>query len=569
MRDCLSVWRSPLDHVAISSAVALNAAQPQCSIVYQEDLSPITVYNYGNFVHAAAGVPGTALTNMLNTMQSPASLPYGTTGIGGTAFVPQGQFPINSSSTGFPVPDQVNIVGSGGGGESDGGGAPDFFHWVITPPSGASAATYFFYCSGTHTPGGQYFRGLAFDWGATSYEDVCIYANTWNCRAITCTFTDCPVAFSAQGESCGLESCTIQWTKNYAGPTGSGASGPGAFGVIALGGAQCYAVGPAEFLHPSQTGDTGDGSCCISLQSGLEHGVVRDLHVSDWSYGLSYALSSSATINNCMITNCEFSCFVTCVYIEPSNDSGIIYDQKFTDCAFWLTTNSGTSESLIYVNAAGGVVSDIEFIGCTVYQSSLHGYEIHGGSNIKIIGGTSAGNGSSGGAGIALTGAGGGHIFQGVNLDASYPQASMAHNQQYAFLCTGDPTSPVFVDGCSMQGYGTASPVHVSGSPSTLVIQNCLGYNDQLTPIAPSAPTASAGISAATASSITGGVNYYGPSLVVFTAGGSSIIFTVNGVASTIPANAFFTCYLSSPYDLIRFHPSGDLSGSSFSWIGK
>ena len=492
MQDVLSIWRSPLDKVAVSCAETLSAQQPQCSITYGEDFSPITVYNYGYYITTAVGNnPNTALTNMLAKMASPATLPYGTTGVGGTAFIPQGQFSVNSSASGFSVPDQCNIVGSGGGGRTDGGGAASFYHFVISPPAGASAATYFFYCSGTHTTGGQYFRDLAFDWGTTSYQDVCVYANTWNCRAINCTFTDCPVAFNAQGLSCGLESCTVQLTSGYAGPNGGGAHGSTAFAAVVLAGPQCYAVGPGEFLQPSQSGGgMPTNTCCISFQSGLEHGIVRDLHISHWSYGISYAISSHFTINHCMITNVEFSCYSTCVYMVPSDSHGTIYDQKYTDCVFSLGDGSSNTTSLVYIDAAGGAVNDIEFIGCTTYQGNLHGYEIHGGSNIKILGGTSSGNGPTGGAGIALTGSGGGHIFQGVNLDASYPEANVVQSQQYAFLCSGSPADPVVLDTCSMQGY-SSSPVSVTGTPTELIIKNCPGYNDLNTSISTTAPTSS------------------------------------------------------------------------------
>ena len=66
-----------------------------------------------------------------------------------------------------------------------------------------------------------------------------------------------------------------------------------------------------------------------------------------------------------------------------------------------------------------------------------------------------------------------------------------------------------------------------------------------------------------------GGTNYYGPSLVVFTNSGSSFTFTINGLTPgwSVPANAFVTYYIASPYDTIRFPSGHSLTG--FMWIGK
>lgn len=45
MTEILSLWRSPLDKVALSQAEALRGRQPQCSIGYAEDFSAMTIYN--------------------------------------------------------------------------------------------------------------------------------------------------------------------------------------------------------------------------------------------------------------------------------------------------------------------------------------------------------------------------------------------------------------------------------------------------------------------------------------------------------------------------------------------
>jgi len=567
--EILSLWRSPLDKVALSEAQALSDRQPRGS-TFGEDFSPLTIYNYGYYVTNATGHdPNTALTNMFQAMSSPASLPYSIpAGVGGTAFIPQGSFQVTASSSGFSVPDQCNVIGSGGGGPSTGGGASNFFHFIVSPPAGETAPSTFLNCDFAHTCGGKFFRNLAFEWGTTTYADICISTasgNAWNTRAINCTFTNCPVAFNASGLSCGMEQCTVQYNT---GPAGNGPTGSGAFASVVLGGSQCYIAGPGEYLQPTQAGITPPSTnpptdtCCISFQSGLEHGIVSDLHISHFSYGITYGINSHNTIFHCVITNVEFSVFNTCVYMQPSDSHGTIYDQKYIGCVFSLENDSTQTSSLVYVSAIGGSVNDVQFVGCTTYQGLGHGYEFKSGSNIQIVGGTSSGNGPSGGAGIAITGNASPCTFIGVNLDASYPDASNVQSQNYAFVCSGNPTKAVLLDGCPMLGYST-SPVSITGSPADLIITNCPGYNDLNTVIAPTAPLST--VTAASASLITGGTNYYGPSLLIFTNGASPVTFTMNSVASTVPANAFVVMYLPSPNDEFLFSSAP----AHFTWLGK
>ncbi len=581
MADILSIWRSPLDKVAISEAERLSSRQPNCSIVFSTDFELMTMYNYGSFV-GNYGHIASWNTSKLAIMFSTMNTGQTSGGIGGMAFIPQYNFPVNASSSGLMVPDQCNIVGSGGGGPGE-SSAPDFFHFTIAPPTGATAPSYFFYCADAtgppaigHTCGGKYFRSLAFEWATTSYADVCIYAGTWNCRAVKCTFTNCPVAFKAVGESSGLEQCTIQYSGAL---NGSGPSGTNAFAAVSLSASQCFAVGPSEFLQPSQQGGGAPtDTCCISFESGLEHGIVRDMHISHWSYGITYGISSTGNINHCMVSNVEFATFGssygggTCVHMVPSSTTqGKIYDQKYTSCAFSLGDSSTNTNPLVYIdtNTQGNdTVNDIQFIGCDAFQGLGHGYQINGGSNIQIIGGTSAGNGPSGGAGIAITGACGGCSFIGVNLNTQYPGSGL-QSQKYAFLCSASPNKPILLDGCFMEGYSGSGPVEVTGSPTSLLIINCPGYNDLSTSILSGTThlPISGAVSASNASTITGGTNYYGPSLVIFTNNSNSLglSFTINGVSQTVPANAFVTCYLASPYDTIQFGHTL----TAFAWVGK
>jgi hypothetical protein len=562
MTEILSLWRSPLDKVGVCAAETLVDRQPRCQISYNEDFSQMTIFNYAYYVSAAMNNdPDVALDAMLNAMKSNY---YGN--YGGVAFIPQQAYPTNQAYPvkapvgGHTVWSQCNMIASGTGGTTTGAPPPAFFHFTITPQGGALNPSTFLSCSGNHTSGGQYFKGLSFQWGATTNTaDTCILANTWNCRALECNFLNCPVAFDAAGLSCGLDRCTIQYNS---GPNGSGFSG---FAAVRLRGSQCFAIGPGEFLQLSQLSGGPTNTCCISFESGLEHGVVRDLHISHWSYGITYAISSNNEIKYCDIANVEFSTYTTCIYMAPSTTNGKIYGQKYTSCTFSRDFSSINRGALVYIDAAGGGVNDVQFIACTAFQGQGSGYELHSGSNIQIIGGTSAGNGTTGGAGIAITGTCSPCTVIGVNLDATYPAAS-GQAQQWAFLCSGSPAYPVLLDNCSMHGYGSPGPVSVAGSPTDLRITNCPGYNDQNTTIAPTPPL-NTDVSASNASTITGGINYYGPSLVIFTNSTSMLTVKINSVTPgwIVPANAFVTIYLASPYDTINFGHAV----AAFSWIGQ
>jgi hypothetical protein len=79
-------------------------------------------------------------------------------------------------------------------------------------------------------------------------------------------------------------------------------------------------------------------------------------------------------------------------------------------------------------------------------------------------------------------------------------------------------------------------------------------------------PTLTMGNTAATAGALSGGVNYYGPSLVIFTVGsGGPLVVSINGISATYPAHSVSTVFLNSPYDRFYFAAAP----LHFHWIGK
>lgn len=560
MTEILSLWRSPLDQVAFSEAAKLRDRQARCSISYGEDFGAMTIYNYGYYISIPMS-PDDALTQMFEDMS--AANP-----IGGIAFVSQTTLSssLTASASGFAVPDQCNIIGSGGGGS----GTTPFYHFTIDYAEGSL----FLSCSGNYTSGGKYFRSLAFrGTSLQSGSDTCIYAEAANCRAVNCTFTDIPVAFNAQGDGCALEQCTI----DYDGRSGTSAA-PITAAIIA--GAQCAILGPGEFEQRPQS-EHGPAYCTGVSIEGAEHTVVADIHLSDWNIGVDFGAAAGATDTE--IRNCEIQSEQTALSIRlPSDASTATCGVKVTSCMLAKTNDSSTYDptghAVVVIDPQGSsndLLDDITLLDCTVFTMGSttilgqHGLNIVGGSNIKIIGGTYSNNSSNAGAGIAITGPCGDVQIIGANLQPTYPWAgttmgSSLNDQQYGLLVSGGPTGTIYVSNCDLTGYTNTTPyvqqaVVVTGTaPHELLISNCPGYNDQSTSIQTTPPTSSASASSPGA----GGTPYFGPSVFIFSNSSAVNLYMSGQTIST----SFGIIYLPSPYDSFYFIMTGP---TVFLWIGK
>jgi hypothetical protein len=555
--EILSLWRSPLDNIALAEATALCERQPRSQIGFGEDFHLMTIYNYGYYLQSATY--DTALTTMLLAMTN-------ATPRGGLAFIPQQNFPVDSQLApgGYSVPYQCNIIASGGGGLAS-GSASSFYHFSIqgTGPQGDEGNVFFNCSNPAHTTGGQYFRSLAFQWvGSTNPTDACIVSyDTINCRAINCTFTDCPLVMDTSKRlggsnpalSATLEQCTIQYTQGPANATS-----------IILAGAQCGVIGPCELSQTSRHSGGPIGCTCITIQGPCEHAVIADAYIYEWALGIDFSQKPGAVYTN--ITNCEVQCWQTALNIKLPTGATTTAGIKVIGCTLAKTSDSNDPSPVVVIDANGSgnsTLNDVSLVDCTVANLALipltsgpYGLSIGEGSNIKIIGGTYSNNGPQGGAGIAITGPCSDVQIIGANLHPSYPGATNVNNQQYALLVSGSPSGPVLVSGCDMTGYSGSGPVHVTGTPSELIITNCPGYNDQSTPlnhgVAPLAP----GVSAAKCTT-----PYFGPSVFTYS-NAQPVTLEVFGQAITASYGVIF---LPSPYDNFYFTEPP----SSFSWIGK
>lgn len=555
MSEILSIWRSPLDKAALVQAQALADSQPRCSIGYGTDFSQMTIYNFGYYVGTASSYED-ALSQMLAAMGSPGSVFQA----GGLAFIPQQNFPVTpSSSYPFPfrIPDDSVIVGSGGGGIPGAGSTP-FYHFSVTP---SSSATVFLYATGSHNSGGVYFRSLAFQWvGPGNDGDVCIHADVWSAQVIRCTFVDCPTAVNASALSTGLEQCTINYT----------VASPGNQRAVRLSGVECLVLGPGVFSQTSPTYG-GAANCTAISVEGVEHVVISDMQLYEWTNGVDF--SHSATTNQILaaeITNCEILSWATALNVQVSGPGYTIAGLKVTSCTLAKTSESGDPNPIVIISAGSntemlGNLHDVTLLDCTVFNkastatSSQCGLSIGSGSDIKVIGGTYSNNGQQGGAGIEITGLATDVQIIGANLQPSYPGTPQLNNQNYALmLVAGSNPSGILVSGCDMSGYEPSSPVFVdvSVNPTDFFIVNCLGYNDQNTPLAATPLQLLSGVSASR-----GSPRYFGPSVFSYF-NHTAISLTVFGVTITASTGIIF---LPSPYDVFSF----DTVPTSYVWTGQ
>ncbi|MGB8965748.1 MAG: hypothetical protein WCB99_08920 [Candidatus Cybelea sp.] len=634
MKDALSLWRSPIDEVAIAAANDLAARQPRCDypinlapvlatpgladtvpiyhaadgngyqvalatlagligsslgpLTYNANLNALTVYNYGYYGGspiALASNNTASLTSMLHDMAT--AVPQG-----GLAFIPQFMFPITPAN--FTMPTGIVMASSGTGGTGIGG--PTLDHFLIQGDG------LLFNCTavGGHTFGGIRFDNLGIGWAssapAVAKTSTVILASTTNVKCVGCSFTNCPQVFVADSLSCGLDKCTINYTT---GPNGTGPNVPGSFAAVTLQAPEVYVIGPGEFLQTpqSQPGNPSNTNC-IAIVGSSENAIVSMLHIQHWSYGITFnvpAVNESQTaVTWPKFTNLEVASWITPVYMQPAIVNaaiGSIYGAKFTSCNFSLDPGdlnaqpspiiNTTISPLVYIDSNGGGnanISDVEFTNCSLYGSNQYGYWITSGQDIRIIGGMSSGNGNTTtnggnpGAGIAITGSCGYVLALGVNLNPKFNGSAFpARSQTFAILITAPMTSNVIFDNCDMAAAGFPGPpvsVTAAQPAGKLVIKNCPGYNDLNSPLCTasgaSAPIAVA-VSASTAGTLTGGVNYFGPSFITFTGASAASSIRINGVPANYLASQYVTIYLASPYDTIQF----GVAPATFTWTGK
>lgn len=578
-------------------------------IAFNTDLSPLTVYNYGNFVNtpsAGQSANTAALAAMFTAMENASGLG------GGYAWIPQYSFPVAASATGLTLPTNAIIQGLGTGGS---GGAAGY-QFSISDGTGFSGYT-LFSSTGQHNSGGTMLRNLSFRWVNPAWAvDTVLNLNYWNMGIDQCTFTDCPVAVNFNGAlACSMTRCTIEYGVNSSVPANTTA--------IWLVGIQCEISGPSAFGGgtPSGTTDT-----CMSIGGGnanCDHNVIRNVHMVGWNYGIDYSDINgtgidSGTQNN-VIDSCHFEVNATAINMVPFSSSGQIFNQKIVNCVIEKGHNSQTGQPIVYIDSNGGSVNNnigpIFLVNNTIYsnvaggsgqggggsytgvaQNNQYGVQIGDCAFVSIIGGQISQCGTQGGsdgtANVCISGDAVRVVIDGANLSPTYIGVNAGHStgstgsgaSQYGLLISGNPAS-VNVTGCT--GIGVVSitgnptvvtldscngltELSVTGSPTTLTATNCAGYNDQNKNIVGNGTIGTGtAYTAATAGTVLGGtaINYFGPSFLMFTANSSGGTVAVNGGTPQTLVDSQIVClYLNSPYDSIEFATHAP---SALQWLGK
>ena len=121
--------------------------------------------------------------------------------------------------------------------------------------------------------------------------------------------------------------------------------------AVVLQAPEAFAVGSGVMEYAQTSVHSGGPMGCVGIMvcggtTNAEHCTIKDLHLSEWSYGVcfnpysanytsaagaaqwwTYALQDGSEFT--VIENVECEAFFTGLYIQPMNSTGKIYDVKF------------------------------------------------------------------------------------------------------------------------------------------------------------------------------------------------------------------------------------------------
>lgn len=608
----------PIYHAADGNGYQVSLAELQTiigggggipQITFNTNLSPLTIYNYGNAVNATGGSAATntaALTTMFNNMSAAAS---GSALGGGWAWIPQYNFPVNASTNGLQVlgtgsPAGIIIQGLGGGGKS---GSNTAYTFSINDIGSTGV---FWQVQGPHSSGGTWIKNIAFLWnGPLFHLDTCININAWNVVLEGCTFTDCPTAVYFNTALAGsMTRCTINYGNGSFTPPGN-ATG------IALDGDQCEISGPSEFNFGNVLGST--TAVGISIGGGVKncnHTTLRNIHIYNVNYGVDFSDMNGTGIGggsqNTTIDGCHMECTITCIYMAPASSSGQMFNQVISKCTLTKGQGSTVAGPIVFIDTATGTATNVGPVflennviysnvtsasvgGSGVAVNNQYGVQIGTCSYVSIIGGqiSQCGNqanaGSDGSANVCISGNPSRVTIDNVNLAQTYNGVNSGNSTgtagagptQYGILVSGT-VGGILVTGCfnvgaisvtgavsnfNMDSCSGFTAITVTGTVTTFLITNCLGYNNQNTIVNITANIGTTAHYAANQGS-NSGTNYYGPSIVFYVSNAAGSTLKYNGGPTlALPASSLGSFFLNSPYDTFQFSQAP----ASLQWIGK
>lgn len=355
-------------------------------------------------------------------------------------------------------------------------------------------------------------------------------AGSADVTAEQCGFFDYPQAFSAAGESnggleCGLIHCSILLGSNtYTGTTQVVLSGPEAF------------VESCEFF----TNAGPQGCTAISVGSGAVGCRIEGCHLSDFSNGIAVGAGARFT----RISNCKVDALAG-LTIAPATDNGTIYGVFVTACSFGMLENTTTSSATwgIYIDTAEGSNTNVEgicIVACMAYGYQDAGLQINRGQSISVIGGKYSSNGqhpgsSELGAGIAITGPCADVRIVGADCSGVFDfwptvETSPLPVKQPYGISVASGVTDVIANACNLTNNATAA-LYVPTNGTDLRVTDCMGYNDQATPVRSTAPGNGVIFGGAT-------YGYYGP-VAFYVSGGTVSTIYVDEIVTGLTQGGF------------------------------
>jgi hypothetical protein len=323
------------------------------------------------------------------------------------------------------------------------------------------------------------YTGTAFNFNSTAGSGTNAGYRLFRVNTMDCQY---PVVFNGNPCIASMLECAIQYSGKY--PTNLAVT------AISISGTQ-VTIDQCTMLFPGAAADTAAtiGISIGNSVAGTTTGdvTIKNTYIGTFQTGISIG-SSVGNVQTLMVSNLNITTPGYGVSVQ-----GTVSDASFVNCVFQGPTNPlvESEGSGILIGAVGSPndqIDTLRFRSCTATGFSGNGMEIVSGQNIQVTGGIYAGNGSAGGAGIAITGPATEIQLDGVSCigpsKASTPQ-------QYGIAITAG--HDIQITGANCSGTGSSGEagsypgigIYIEGSesatPSDVRIVGAICVGDVLT----------------------------------------------------------------------------------------